>query len=322
LTFAFHFTTFETKLTQSLNLWGEIYDKKKSYILHLQDKKTGNIYLGELNNFQSLHKINLKTAKNKLENALTIIKNKEAQLQMFDPTKAGLNLFPHNISEFEKLPPSALFCLETALLEMVKYKAPSSFFSKGMKKSCALLIPQENQDLNEQLQLWLKNQVTHVKIKIGRALELERETLNFLLSDCSQHNIQYRLDGNQQMSLTALNKLLEAIPLQNIQFFEEPLKEINEWEIFYSKFQRPLALDESFLERKNHPPVGTKYVIIKPSITHSVSGCSKLISENKFKVIISSAFESSIGMGALKFLASQTNESPGLDTLKYLQKDY
>ena len=160
------------------------------------------------------------------------------------------------------------------------------------------------------------------KIKIGRfdRDQIKKEEIKFIKKVASrlkslQPRLQrIRLDGNRSFSLNSLQQyvdLLDSSTLSQIEYLEEPLKDINDWKYFYDKNKIGLGLDESILDlekQKISLPPGTKALIMKPTI---IGGLSKYFSylnwgkEKDIKIVVSSTFESSLGLFVLSLLSSK-----------------
>ena len=134
-----------------------------------------------------------------------------------------------------------------------------------------------------------------------------------LFSHCPE--ILLRLDFNGSLKTEEL-KYLEALPMKNIDYIEEPC--FNPIELA-KKWPKKIAIDETF---RKDPQISNPDLvyIIKPLLTPSF----RKIIENrkKDKVIISSSFEMPCGINALKTIIYQhdlQHETHGLDTLKYYE---
>lgn len=165
-----------------------------------------------------------------------------------------------------------------------------------------------------------------LKIKVGRD-EVKREiiAINQILKEHKE--IILRLDGNKQMDEATLEILINEIGVQNIEYLEEPLKEMNRWNHFYERYKIPLAIDESLFDNSYHHLLGVKAYVIKPTL-YGVKKTLRLIDEahqNQCMAVISSTFDTEIAMATHLRLAHYANRSMrtthGLGTLSLFKSD-
>ena len=141
-----------------------------------------------------------------------------------------------------------------------------------------------------------------------------------------------RLDANRSFDLKQGMEFLEKIDNYNIEYIEEPFSSV-EFLKEYLSYDKiiPVALDEtlrelSFEDIKQFP--GLKKIaafVLKPTMTGYTQTMSyvKLAFENEIKPIISSSYESSIGIYVLASMATIIDNSipVGLDTLDKFKVD-
>lgn len=159
------------------------------------------------------------------------------------------------------------------------------------------------------------------KLKIGTTPitdeSLKRE--NQLLKDITlKTQLTLRLDGNQKLKLNEIAAILRNIDPHRIDYAEDPLKEPKELENFKSITNINLALDEN-LKMLSQLKGKVSAVVLKPTVLGDFFTLKKITNEcDKYdiKPIISSSFESQLGIYQLAELASAINlsESHGLDT--------
>ncbi|MCO4795101.1 MAG: hypothetical protein KC493_15395 [Bacteriovoracaceae bacterium] len=205
---------------------------------------------------------------------------------------------------------SVLFCLESLL--MAKYYNHAGKINVNTLISC---------NENEKFQSLYKKGYKTFKIKIAKYdFELETKFLDSLPSD-----IKLRLDANQNLNKKLLNYLEDSHFVEQIEYLEEPFKELEE----YKQLTIPFALDESRHKWEYFKGSSLlKAIISKPSIKDSISGTYKLakeLSEQNIKVVVSSAYDSPVALNYLSALANLINNdfSPcthGLDGLDYYKE--
>jgi O-succinylbenzoate synthase len=149
-----------------------------------------------------------------------------------------------------------------------------------------------------------------LKIKISpEIIEKNWNKLEYLLQEIPTR--KFRLDSNQSFNQVTLLKLDEKIRpyLRQIDYLEEPLKNMSEWNIL--SFPYPLALDESlkgfdFLKR----PHNLSNLIMRPSIQTQVENETLISNAIKYnlKIVIGSCYEGRIGIeNILKYISIYQN---------------
>ncbi len=175
----------------------------------------------------------------------------------------------------------------------------------------------------EDLKLSEKNVEFSLKVKCGRlGLEEDCKVLSQLIRKFPK--IKLRLDSNQNWSLRDCLIIFDKF-MYNIEYFEEPFKNLEEYE---KGRVLPFAAD---LILQQFPYSDLKELfstfILKPGLWSSFSHFDKLVldlKQDKKNIIISSLFESSIGLGGLAMLANKYNlkSAHGLGTLNYLNDPF
>lgn len=160
-----------------------------------------------------------------------------------------------------------------------------------------------------------------VKIKVGVSVEEGARRIQSIVGASKETKI--RLDGNRFLSESEAHELLRRLgdDLARIEFFEEPFAGCFDAD-HRSDFPVPLAIDESLNgENWRHADV----CILKPSLlgdpAHTVAMAMDMQKEER-RVVLSSAFESSVGMTMLAWLAARLgNGHPGFGTYRFLEDD-
>ena len=145
-----------------------------------------------------------------------------------------------------------------------------------------------------------------IKYKLG-VNEINDDTQIF---DLINNNIKLRLDANQAYTLDQFKKVYLKLSSYNIEYFEEPIKNINS-NILYKLNKIPIAIDESIYQNNNYihwlknELINT--IIIKPSIWGGYKKIFQLVNlakQHNTKIILSTALENSIGNMAAIHLSS------------------
>jgi len=166
------------------------------------------------------------------------------------------------------------------------------------------------------------------KLKVGRnGFKDDIETI-ISLEKILDDKARLRIDANRHFDFNQAINLTKKINNRMIDYFEEPLNDFSELGNFYSQTNIPIAIDETLIEQQLGNVLslsGLKAIIIKPTL---LGGFLKAIQISQaalskgIKPIISSTFESNVGLLALLNLAAAqgTNGSPaGLDTSRWFQ---
>lgn len=132
------------------------------------------------------------------------------------------------------------------------------------------------------------------------------------------------LDANGGWTREDAQRFCERLTLEQIDYLEEPCAGFADAIAVAEATGVPIALDETLSRRKEwycHPQL--KALVIKPTLIGSLSACEALVQQARsgnLRVVISSSFESDLGLGLLARLASEwaPNEPPGLDTGHWL----
>lgn len=213
-----------------------------------------------------------------------------------------------------------LFIIESVLFSIIEKKSPETLahIKKSPIKLNALYNPSSHYDILKNIPECIKIKIRPTKSNFNSTFEI----INSLLAVKS--DILFRFDGNQTFEVFELLDFLSNvnIPLKNIMYLEEPLKNFNELSAFEKNNSISYALDESvlaFIENiyklpKNHP------IILKPSLI-GISKCFEILKNRKKNIIISSTYETISAMNPMIYLAAALPDSyHGLDTFKFLPK--
>ena len=172
-----------------------------------------------------------------------------------------------------------------------------------------------------------------IKLKVGRQnIEddlniLEHISLEFPL-------VKLRLDANGAWDHNSAKQNLQLLAKYNLEYIEEPIHGIdnlmNLAEEIANESNVNLAIDESLISLTDIYRILTqskiKNIVVKPSLFGGIINLldlNKSALKNGKKIIISSAFETSLGRMQNAFIASLINNNctHGIDTSEFLQND-
>ncbi|QYJ97459.1 o-succinylbenzoate synthase [Shewanella alkalitolerans] len=173
----------------------------------------------------------------------------------------------------------------------------------------------------------LENSTHAVKVKVGQtSMEQEVAMIHRILA--RRPDLKLRLDANRCFSLEAAIDFLACLPLEAIEYIEEPCENPGDNTTLYQALGVGFALDETLSSpgyRFTIAP-GLSALIVKPMILGSLADLQALTQEAHeagVRVILSASLEASLGINALKDLseALTPDEVPGLDTLSAFSAD-
>lgn len=143
-------------------------------------------------------------------------------------------------------------------------------------------------------------------------------------------DLKLRLDANGTFTLDQMKRLLMTLENFQIEYFEDPLKNLDEVDKLRKLSPIPLAVDNPLhslgqIEELINLPF--QYYILKPSLIGSLGDIHKLVAkieEKKKHFILSSLFETEIGLRKIYELASHYNTGmdQGLATLSYFSDHF
>ncbi|GAB4011502.1 MAG: o-succinylbenzoate synthase [Bdellovibrio sp.] len=266
------------------NICGQLQSSKTGSYLLFEDEK-GHQFLGEIPILPGFLPLTLEEVKEELMPVLP------KSIEVSDTPDWDQPLFGATLSVPNSI--QAIFAIESALF---------NYFHKEMSVEVPrTVLVQSAKELGD-----LQSHQT-IKVKINR-LELNQECQ--WITDYVDRNpeVRIRLDANRSLTQAQLSEYwnrLEAVRF-NIEFFEEPTSN------FENCDDIPLARDESltneFLEDGN-------FIVLKPTLHFGLIESCRLLKKNPNRIVISSTYETEIGMAPLIYLASFGQLSPGLDTL-------
>jgi O-succinylbenzoate synthase len=169
-----------------------------------------------------------------------------------------------------------------------------------------------------------------VKMKVGhrpldedvaRVLDTRREL---------GHSVGLRLDANRAWSFDEAVRFAEMVLDCDLEYVEEPLSDPTRLADLAKRTEMRVAFDESLLDITPEELTSHTYIsaiILKPTLLGGLERAAmfaRTAREMNIKAVVSSCFESSVGIAALiQFAAAHhTIDSPaGLDTLSWFKQD-
>lgn len=170
---------------------------------------------------------------------------------------------------------------------------------------------------------WQASPPSRLKLKVARyAMEEELALIEQLARWLPATKLI--LDANGGWTHKEALRFCKRLPLEHIDYLEEPCATFADTIAVAEATGVSIALDETLSRREEwhcHPQLKT--LVIKPTLIGSLSDCEALVQRagaGNLRVVISSSFESDLGLGLLARLASEWApvEPPGLDTGHWL----
>lgn len=230
------------------------------------------------------------------------------------------------------LVPEVRFGVETALYSALarKLQKPLSYFW-GESPSSAVMVNgllQEEEPLEQAVNDLLGKGFKSIKVKAGDAVKKDIERAAAVLK-LLNNRARIHLDVNQRWSYDDALYFAGAIDPKQIEYLEEPFKDIEKIPDFFHKTGIACALDESLIlggDEAVKTREGIRAWVLKPMLLGGVRKALAMANDakkNGIQIIVSSSFESGIGLFSLIQLAAGLGGTcrAGIDTLKYFEKD-
>ncbi len=231
------------------------------------------------------------------------------------------------------LKPSVQFGIEMAVLNLLantKNMAMNKLISQDCHDHVRIhgLIQGSQEEAQQEALALINEGFTALKLKVGPQIHEEIVKVK-AVSQVMEGRALLRIDANQSWTLNQALEFGQEVGCAAIDYIEEPFKNLEEIPEFFEKTTIPVALDESLQHqtlRKIKSISGVETVIFKPTIVGGLEKTRQMIQEAHtygLDTVVSSSFESSLGISALAHLAgtSSRDHTAGLDTLKWFEKD-
>ncbi|HIN46910.1 MAG TPA: o-succinylbenzoate synthase [Deltaproteobacteria bacterium] len=318
-------------LKEPLRMLGNESKERNGLILRLSEEsaensKAENFGEGEIAPLPGLHPESLSEAESQI---------REYFSGNFNPTPRSDTLFP-----------SVRFGLDMALRTMLQsckvselnsFKETAGKDYRHSKSDLAVqqipvngLLTASGNKLEQECEQLRNTGFKAIKIKVGRLSvqdDIERVKLaRKILAD----DISLRLDANRSWDWKEALQFAKAIKDCRIEYCEEPLRDFQRMEELHEQTGIPLALDETLWNNPNPETLaknGIRALILKPGILggwESTKFWVDFAEKQEMKVVISSSFESGLGLNWLAFMAANLLKQQipaGLDTAKWFKQD-
>lgn len=164
-----------------------------------------------------------------------------------------------------------------------------------------------------------------IKIKVGR--KHIRDDVERVKSIMAKHpEARFRFDANRAWCLDDALIFCRAVDSSRVDFVEEPLADVSDYDAFDAATPVGFALDESLMGLTPRGWANLKSLVIKPSLLGGIATSVRLIdwayASGRYAVI-SAMYESGVGICHLAALAAAKTPgvAAGLDTYSVLADD-
>jgi O-succinylbenzoate synthase len=311
--------SYELLLAEPMLLAGNTLTARQGIIVSLTDSD-GLTAHGEAAPLPGFHNESFDDALQQLQNINTDL------IDM--PVDGGF--FELAIDLSQRLPllyPSVRMAIETALFNLGLKRNPMALATTTQQMPVNALLVSDSPESVEKL---IADGFTSIKVKVGvKSVADEIDRVTKIIESVAER-ATIRLDANRAWSLEDAVEFAKQIAPDSIEYIEEPTKLSADHKILYDQTGIGIALDETIVQEgvKSYPYFDhVSALVLKPSLLGGFSLTALLIDlakRNNTTPVISSCFESGLGISSLALFAASmnlTNTHAGLDTLKYFKHD-
>jgi len=234
----------------------------------------------------------------------------------------------------DQVPPSVACGVETAIMNFSAHwrgVEPRHLFDPSAPNSIPIngLLTGSKEEVVAQARQMTSSGYEALKIKVGsESVAKEIDKVKSVRTIIPPHT-KLRLDANQAWGFDTAVLFGKSVSHLDIEYIEEPLADSRRLEQFHEQTGLAYAVDESVTAMSPErlaPAKGLVAIILKPTILGGLAVTWRFVRHAKeigLKPVVSSAFESSIGLLALANLACATAPTIacGLDTASWFADD-
>jgi o-succinylbenzoate synthase len=240
-----------------------------------------------------------------------------------------------NLEDYDRLP--SLKCgLELAILKLLCSERKTSIPALLKRESAEFIfvngvlgfIPFE--EIKRTVTKMVQEGFTTIKLKVGRGdLEEDLNTIKEIRNTVGR-DIKIRIDANAKWDKDEAAKHLKELEQYNIEYTEQPVKNLNDFLYLKNKTKIPLAADESIRSIKDAEDFisnkAVSFLVLKPMMLGGIIPTLKIADyakESGIKTVVTSSFENVIGrIGVVNTAALVNNNlSHGLGTADYFDEE-
>ncbi|MBF0485179.1 MAG: o-succinylbenzoate synthase [Candidatus Omnitrophica bacterium] len=321
-----HLYPFDIALKQPFFVRGhERIDKREGVIIQLITHE-GQVGFGEASPLPGVSAETLR----KSVHQLTRI-SEELKGRLIPQDKDGVLDWLASFMERDVICASARFAVESAVLDLAARARGVSvceFLKPGSSVDLLVagLLQGSLHEVTERASRLLTQGYSLFKLKVGnRNIPLDVQKVEEVKRRIGLGS-RLRLDANAAWRMDEAVLFAQNIGKNQIDYIEEPCVLTEKWEEFHRRTDLAVAVDESILKRpfdELNLIHGVDYFVMRPSVRGAITATvalSERAREEGRRVVISSAFESEIGLTLLANLAVVTGEPANLGTEEWFQK--
>lgn len=234
----------------------------------------------------------------------------------------------------ESVPSSVRFGFETALSDLLSQKSNMSlgdWLAPVSKRAIPVnaLVTSTGSHMIDKINALVSSGYRCLKLKVGRndpMIDARRVAQVREASKC-----QIRLDANRLWNLDQATEFLREVRQYGIEYIEEPITDPDSasYEKLYDSCGVAIAIDETVQDIDRWTQLlscrAVEAVVIKPTIACGLAASMNMMRQALAlgkKVVVSSTFETGVGLAACLHLAATLGENIqpcGFDTIRYLK---
>jgi len=323
------FFSFSLPLKSPLHLGDAKFSQREGFVIRITNEQ-GNVGWGEISPLPGFSQENC----NEITEACATLLSWLPGEQVPDGCEQLNGAFDHWLGQ-HSLPASVRFGAESAVLNLLAaaQQIPLQRLLSGSERQTVVvnaLFTGSSAAILTRTEQVVREGYRAVKLKVGRQRLNDDMALTKQVWELLRDRADLRLDANRAWKLEEAMTFAEGIADCRIEYIEEPCKTMIELERFARDSHLPVALDESVLNMNPSALANFKFasaIILKPTLIGGPEQAARLARSAHrlgIKTVISSSYESSLGIGFLAcFTAAVTDgETPaGLNTLSVFAHD-
>ncbi len=311
-------------LTRSITVAGQSVKARQGFIICLRSRD-GHVGYGEVAPLPGLHTQSLAMS---VRQFWTIQPQLLGRTLPNDPSEAGACFAPYPLYGVLR------YGLEMALFNLLAAQSATTLagwlnpnYSKSLPINGLWLA---DEDVKTQAQRMRTEGYKTVKLKVGRHSINEGIRLVQIAQETLGKDIVLRLDANRRWDLPTAVQFGKAVANCSIEYIEEPCMDPSAVTVFHETTGLPVALDESLSGcelTQLKVPTGVTAFVLKPAMLGGLGKTMQFVqlaNQINMTAVISSVFDSGVGLAALAGFASalcDRDTATGLDTYRWLRED-
>lgn len=324
----FQVLSFQLPLQPELKIRGQTLSVREGLVIELKNAEGAAGY-GEISPLPGLSRENLAEAKQQIFKIQKLLLQQEIP-QHLDQLNGK---FEHWLKPYRLLS-SVRYGLEMAVLNLAantKHCNVRQLISKSEHERVPVcgLVSSTKENIAKEVKTMVEQGFRAIKMKIGQAsIDDDIQTVR-AVGDIIENKALLRLDANQSWNINKAIEFGNEIGCAAVEYIEEPFADKTQFDEFFMKTTIPIALDET-LQKADFNEIkslaGVDVLVLKPMLLGGIEKTWHWMKQARqfgLAVVISSSFETGIGIMALANLASCVHviHPAGLDTLKWFKED-